>query len=549
MSPLMHLVQCRKLKKAAVITSFEHPFYIFPPSFSCFLLPLDKFLHLPIDKFIFCVSLRSLSLKVKGVCEMLKSLSSPSDLLLFQRCEENRLHFSLLKRLHSAKYRSALHKLRKIDVSLAYDILLPLYSHTGRPAIDPAILIRSFILMQHLGYTSIHNWCNDLACDDLLRWMIGVSLPPSAASHYDFIIRLTHQDPHLSDLFDEDHFKKPPKTKPAHHEKLINYAHTETEYIVDRYKDGAECDHDRMTYTLQCLFNALAVIPSIDMGFIDGHNLILSGDGSSLHIHSNRSGHKVCSDKNGKPLFRYSAPDADVGWDSDLECFYLGYTLYNISYHNPLKSIDLPVHIDLEKASRHDALTTVSASARFFDICPFLHPKYMCFDAASDSLPIFKFFRQKNITPIIELNKRTTGNDPFRKYNLNAQGKPICQNSIPMIDYGYDIQRKRRKFRCPLAMGKIDSCPFVEQCSTSSYGHTVYINDGDNLRLFGPVPYRSDKWKQIYRNRTSTERMNTRILNDYNLQNMKIRNGAKHAFFAIMAGISIHLDAWVKQTA
>lgn len=40
--------------------------------------------------------------------------------------------------------------------------------------------------------------------------------------------------------------------------------------------------------------------------------------------------------------------------------------------------------------------------------------------------------------------------------------------------------------------------------------------------------------------------MNTRILNDYNLQNMMIRDGAKHAFFAIFAGINIHLDAWIK---
>lgn len=44
---------------------------------------------------------------------MLKSLSSPSDLLLFQRCEETHLDRSLHKRLHSPKYRSALHKMRK----------------------------------------------------------------------------------------------------------------------------------------------------------------------------------------------------------------------------------------------------------------------------------------------------------------------------------------------------------------------------------------------------------------------------------------------------
>ena len=68
-----------------------------------------------------------------------------------------------------------------------------------------------------------------------------------------------------------------------------------------------------MIYTLQSLFNALAVIPSSDMGFIESNNLILSGDGSSLHIHASPFGHKVKLDKDGNPLVRYSAPDADIG--------------------------------------------------------------------------------------------------------------------------------------------------------------------------------------------------------------------------------------------
>lgn len=477
---------------------------------------------------------------------MLKSISSSSDFLAFQKAEKSFLGPALLKRLHSSKYGSALHKIRKVDASLAADILFPLYSHTGRPAIDPAIFIRSFILMQHFGYTSIHDWCDDLSCDLLLQWLLGTYHPPGSSSHYDFIIRLTGNDPHISDLYSADHYQKAPKSKPKNHEKLINYSHSHTLYLLDKYKNGAVRDRDRMTYTLQCLFNALAVIPSVDMGFIDNHDLVLSGDGSALHIHSSVYGHKIADDDNGKPLYRYSAPDADIGWDSNLECFFLGYTLYNISYHNPFKSIDLPVFIDIEKASQHDALTTISASARFFDICEDLHPKYICFDSASDCLPIFQFFRQKHIIPIIDRNQRNSGNNPFEKYNLSNNGKPVCLNGIEMYDFGHDIQRNRRKFRCPFVMGKIDSCPHIDECSTSAYGRTVYINDGDDLRLFGPVPYKSNKWKKIYKNRTSTERMNTRILNDYNLQNMMIRDGAKHAFFAIFAGINIHLDAWIK---
>ena len=94
-------------------------------------------------------------------------------------------------------------------------------------------------------------------------------------------------------------------------------------------------------------------------------------------------------------------------------------------------------------------------------------------------------------------------------------------------------------------MGKITLCLFQDSCSTSSYGRTVYVADGDDAGNAGPLIYRSDKWKQIYTNRTSTERINNRVLNNYNLHSMRIRNKAKFAFFAIMADINIHLDSWI----
>ena len=222
------------------------------------------------------------------------------------------------------KFADALVKICKIDV------LLPLYSSTGRPAIDPSVFIRSFVLMQHLGYLSLHKWCDDLASDFLLQYLVGSFSPPSVASHYDFIVRLTGVDSHMNELFPKAHFKKVKEKKPKKGEKLINYSNSDTYYLLDKYKDGADCDRDRMMFTLQALFNALAVIPSIDSGFIDKNNLILSADGSSLHIHSSPFGHKVLDGDDSDNIYRFSAPDADIGWDSDLESFYLGYTFYNI---------------------------------------------------------------------------------------------------------------------------------------------------------------------------------------------------------------------------
>lgn len=482
---------------------------------------------------------------------MLYSISSDLDYRNHLLFDINSLDLSQKILFSNVKYKSAIHKLKKLRVDLVSDLLFSLYSFTGRPANDPAIYIRSFILMQHLRYDSITNWCRDVKSDSLLQFLIGSNRVPNSASHYDFINRLTHDDPHRSLLFPKSKFFFE-KQKLKKGEKLINFTKEDTEFLVDAYSTNPQWDKDRLSYTLQSFFNAIAVIPSHDLGLINSNHLVLSGDGTSLHIHSNIHGHRVIEKDEDedplKPTHRYSSPDADIGWDSDLGAYYLGFSLYNISSYNPKLKIDLPCFISIEKASRHDALTTISASAQLFDMNPELHPTYMCFDSASDNYPTHEFLAHKHIIPIIDINSRRQDLDPYASFvDLNEDGVPICMNDNAMIYYGYEQKKHRHKYRCPLAMGKISDCPHKEECCPdSSYGKIRYIKELDDIKLFGPVPYKSDKWKRIYKNRTSTERMNNRILNDYRLHSMGIQNKSKLLFFAIFSAINIHLDAHVK---
>ena len=174
--------------------------------------------------------------------------------------------------------------------------------------------------------------------------------------------------------------------------------------------------------------------------------------------------------------------------------------------HNKERSIDLPVFISIEKTSRNDALTSISAFAQLFELNQDLHPKYVCLDSASDSLLIYQYFKHNHIIPLIDRNKRRhVDSDKTNGEYINADGIPVCKANEKMIFFGYDIQRCRSKFRCPLAMGKIESCECKEQCSNSKYGRVKNVNDGDDARNI-PIVYRSDKWKKIYNNRTSTEK-------------------------------------------
>ena len=103
---------------------------------------------------------------------------------------------------------------------------------------------------------------------------------------------------------------------------------------------------------------------------------------------------------------------------------------------------------------------------------------------------------------------------------------------------------KATKFRCLAVLGKVKDCPFLGKCTSSPYRRVKKVYDKTDFKLFGPIPYHSDTWKEIYKNRTCTERINNRILNNYGLHKMMIRNRSKNLFFCIIVAISIHLDVW-----
>ena len=54
------------------------------------------------------------------------------------------------------------------------------------------------------------------------------------------------------------------------------------------------------------------------------------------------------------------------------------------------------------------------------------------------------------------------------------------------------------------------------------------------------------QWKAIYNNRTSCERVNNRILNDYGLHKTKTRTQRRISFMAFLGCVNIHADAWLK---
>ena len=85
---------------------------------------------------------------------------------------------------------SANHLLRGIDqfldLSELHQHLAPHYSHTGRPSIDPALLIRMLIVGYSLGIRSERRLCEEVHLNLAYRWFCRLGLEDAVPDHSTF---------------------------------------------------------------------------------------------------------------------------------------------------------------------------------------------------------------------------------------------------------------------------------------------------------------------------------------------------------------------------
>lgn len=303
---------------------------------------------------------------------------------------------------------------------------------------------------------------------------------------------------------------------------------------------------------LQELFRIAAIVPSLDFGLIPSENLTVSGDGTCVHTHASTLGRKICDcaehgDSDCKCPRHFSDPDASIGWDSDLGSYYFGYTLYMISCHNEELHIDLPLHIRFMDAKRHDSVGGLVSLAEFRSLNPDINFQNLCLDSANDDYPTYELCREWNVIPFIDLNSNRGRPESIpKRLNIDKDGTPLCNAGFRMTCWGYSPTRHDVKWGCPVATGKEERCTCEVPCSSSPYGRCLYTKPDWDIRLYPPVARGTDEFKKTYNNRTSSERVNDRILNNYYLHDMRIHVKKRYSFFTMIAGINIHLDARLK---
>lgn len=486
---------------------------------------------------------------------MLKNWTSHAEYQQFLISTLSSLYKTFPKRIEELE--NSISKLYCLDLDILFEILKPYYSNTGRPATLQPQIFRSFSLMLFLKETSITNWVNKLHNDDLLAICIGCTdgKAPSLGAHYDFISRLWATNL-SSDRINQkklQHYKKKPSKikSPGKNNKLPNKHVGIVKRIADFYSKDRSFSR-RVEKLLQTIFTMVAVNPSFELNLIKKKNLTIAGDGTCVHCHSSYYGTKVCKCRETgiydcKCARKLSDINATWGWDSHENRWFYGYTLYALSTYNKEHKIDLPVYLRLVEASRHDSITGIVALAEFRELLPQLPISNYVLDSANDNYPTYELCSKWNINPFIDLNSKNKGNSKYpAALSINDKGAPICMDNHTMVYNGFEKSRSRIKWRCPLVCKKVESCSCSDQCSPSPYGRVMYTKPSWDLRLFTSVPRGSKQWKEVYKTRTCSERINNRILNDYSIHSLRIRGKKRYSFMTMIAGINIHLDARLK---
>jgi hypothetical protein len=442
------------------------------------------------------------------------------------------------------KYEKIISKLYLLNLDVLKAIIAPLYSwHIGRKAEYQPEIFRAFIAMSELNIC-FNNWVEELRNNTVLREICGFGEKmPKTASYYDFINRLYR----LEDRPDMKKFERKPTEKRKKGEKIPPKHPEIVGKLVDKiitqdrlFNNPAECN-------LQEIFAKVVVDESVKMGLISP-TPDLSGDGTCVETGASHHGVKTCKCKDfkcGCPR-RFSDPNATWGWDSHEEHYFYGYTAYFLSYYNKSLKTDLPLYLRFVSAARHDSVSAVVSLAEFIKLHPNLKINSFISDSAIDNYATYEMLDYLDIIALIALNPKNTGNFTYPPHiSVTDSGVPVCPSEHEMVHWGYCPQKHAVKWRCPLILGKAACSQTCNSCSPSAYGRTIYTKPEWDLRLFTRIPRGSDSWKKLFNQRTASERINNRILNDYGLKDTHSRGKKRISFFGFIAAVNVHLDAWL----
>ena len=193
---------------------------------------------------------------------------------------------------------------------------------------------------------------------------------------------------------------------------------------------------------------------------------------------------------------------------------------------------ELPVSLLVTKAN-YSEKAAMKEMIEAFESHQIDKAKYLLLDRGYDSLPLIKFLKGKETTPVVDIRNMWKDKEKTKQYKdtnvvYNAKGEVFY-----IDDAGIEIKMKYEGF------------DKQKNCLRYSYEgkvYKIYINYDE--RIFLPIARDSNKFKKLYKGRTSVERINGRLDRDYKFEKHFIRGLDKMRLmvtlsFVVMNGMAV----------
>lgn len=233
---------------------------------------------------------------------------------------------------------------------------------------------------------------------------------------------------------------------------------------------------------------------------------------------------------------------------------------------------ELPIAFDVTNAAEHE-------SPKLLDLVEHMAERHetlmgraetLCADKGyDDGADKAALYDDHGIAPIIPARDLKDGRheplDPNRHDTIyvSATGQVCCkirpfaptdeERFVPMQYTGFEKDRQTLKFRCPAAAYDLEcenraACGCAPPVRDGDWGRVVRVPIETNRRLFGPVYGHSYRFEEIYKSRTSVERLFFRLDHMYGFEHHTTRGLARMKTRVAMALIAMLATAvgWIE---